>query len=855
MDRKLPPELDTTADAASASAETVAGDWRQGLRLGDRYVLGRFLGKGGMGQVWVAFDEVLDKEVALKRVRADVIAAGEALESLRREVLLAQTVTHTNVCRIYDLEPIGGDWVIKMELVGGRCLADLLTEGERALPLDRALHVARQIAAGLSVVHAVGIVHRDLKPHNIMVDDNGRAVLMDFGIARTTAPTGETEGARIIGTPEYMSPEQARGQTVDGRADLYALGCVLYRMIAGEVPFPAPTRIAAMARHLTDVPPDLRVKRPDTPAWLAKLIRELMAKSPAARPRDASAAAIRLAGPPPRWPQLLRGGTLAALAAVALTLGVVGWRAHVRDAWRPAVHELPAQLDAESLRFAPSPDARRIAYDARRGDEWRVWVADIDGANARAVSDVGYFLLGWAADGHALLACNRHGHVARIDLATHASAPIGDRLLAAVDLGRFGLVTLEKSPACEWCSRLLRRRADGTVDELVAADPEVVFQPIFAADGERGRLAYTLHPRGAGAERAFLLPLDPTRVLAPTPIPVATDDILFEAFAGPSTLVATLGSSGTGDSDLWEVSLDGKKRRQLTFGGRNNRASVRGGDLYYQSVQPSAPLFSYDYATAQKRQLTFGEDRVEQVLPTPDGRAVVLVVARGTERQVVSMPLDGASERVLFRVRGDLIGLVDRFVDGKLYFQSRNGASGGPLYAATADGHSFANVMRWLPGPVQFIADGQVHYAAIGDGGGISIWHMPLDGSGRSERDELGAWSAYEPAPSGGWRLAATNLPPTWGLFPPGASLHDTPAVVLHGPLATFSHDSGAALWFDGTRINRYELATGQRGPVVTAPGVRDFAESPDGGTLYFVEEEPRVRRQVITNFAARPPL
>src|SRR5205814_2879423 len=176
-------------------------------------------------------------------------------------------------------------------------LGELLSESLR-LPVARAQSIARQLADALAAVHAVGIVHRDFKPHNVIVDEDGHAVLMDFGIARTDLPTGETAPGRITGTPEYMAPEQARGEKVDARADLYALGCVLYRMLAGEVPFPAATRLAAMARHLTDPPPDARKRRPEVPAWLAKLALELMAKSPERRPRDAATVRDRPAGPP-----------------------------------------------------------------------------------------------------------------------------------------------------------------------------------------------------------------------------------------------------------------------------------------------------------------------------------------------------------------------------------------------------------------------------------------------------------------------------------------------------------------------------------------------------------------------------
>src|SRR5438876_4814805 len=148
-ERKVPDELEATevsddAGAAAGAPGPAAAAWTVGQRLGDRYVLRRFLGAGGMGEVWVAFDEVLDKDVALKRVRADVIRAGAALDSLRREVLLAQTVTHQNVCRIYDLETVGSDWVVKMEVVPGHSLGDRLKQTP-ALSVAESCALARQL--------------------------------------------------------------------------------------------------------------------------------------------------------------------------------------------------------------------------------------------------------------------------------------------------------------------------------------------------------------------------------------------------------------------------------------------------------------------------------------------------------------------------------------------------------------------------------------------------------------------------------------------------------------------------------------------------------------------------------------
>ena len=193
-------------------------------RLGGRYQIVELLGKGGMGEVYLAMDEVLaGKAVALKVVnRPEEDEGAASLDELRREVLLAQQVTHRNVCRIYDLERLDGRWMIKMEWIAGETLASRIARGR--LGVDEALAIARQIALGLEAAHREGVIHRDLKSSNVMIEESTRrVVVLDFGIAQ--AASGEVVSDRA-GTPAFMAPEQVRGAKLDARSDVFALGCV-----------------------------------------------------------------------------------------------------------------------------------------------------------------------------------------------------------------------------------------------------------------------------------------------------------------------------------------------------------------------------------------------------------------------------------------------------------------------------------------------------------------------------------------------------------------------------------------------------------------------------------------------------
>src|SRR4051812_7830125 len=211
---------------AAAAALTLL---EPGSSFGTRYRILRELGAGGMGIVYQAWDSELGVAVALKIIRPDAtddpVVAQEVEKRFKRELLLARQVTHKNVVRIHDLGEVDGIKYITMPYIEGRDLANLLRDRGR-LPVPEALRLARQITAGLGAAHDAGVVHRDLKPENIMIDGDGQPQIMDFGISRSmvSSTATATSAGAVIGTLEYMAPEQARGQAVDQRADLYALG-------------------------------------------------------------------------------------------------------------------------------------------------------------------------------------------------------------------------------------------------------------------------------------------------------------------------------------------------------------------------------------------------------------------------------------------------------------------------------------------------------------------------------------------------------------------------------------------------------------------------------------------------------
>src|SRR5262245_18260700 len=307
-----------------------------------------------MGTVYRARDRVLDEEVALKVLRSDLAGAGDMEARFRAEIKLARTVTHPNVCRIHEYGEDGRLRYISMELVEGENLMERLRR-LGPLPDEEVQRIALDIARGLEAIHEAGVVHRDLSPFNITLDAKGRVRVMDFGIAKSVA--GETAGAAsgyVMGNPEYMSPEQARGRRVDTRSDLYSLGVVTFEMLTGRPPFRGMTPVETLLSHAEASPP---LDDPAIPAELRPVLARALAKDPERRFQTAHELVEALRATKTGTAQLpVPGRGLRVVASVLAALAVLAllWL------WRPpapVATPAPAAGPSQPPMTMPSPVA------------------------------------------------------------------------------------------------------------------------------------------------------------------------------------------------------------------------------------------------------------------------------------------------------------------------------------------------------------------------------------------------------------------------------------------------------------------------------------------------------------------
>ncbi|HTR04393.1 MAG TPA: protein kinase [Thermoanaerobaculia bacterium] len=266
--------------ALSAAAAIAGGEPRVGEVFAARYEILGVLGRGGMGVVYRAHDKDLDDAVAIKTLRGEALSADPSLlDRFKQEIRLARRITHPNILRTHDLGETGGLRYLSMEFVRGLTLKQLI-ESSDVLPTPVGLRIAKQLCAGLAAAHEVGVIHRDIKPQNIIIEAAGGLKIMDFGIARLKEERGMTAEGTVVGTPDYMSPEQARGIALDFRSDIYSTGVVLYEVFTGTLPFEGDTPLAVVLKHIQENPPSPQARNPRVDPKISQIVLKCMQKDP-----------------------------------------------------------------------------------------------------------------------------------------------------------------------------------------------------------------------------------------------------------------------------------------------------------------------------------------------------------------------------------------------------------------------------------------------------------------------------------------------------------------------------------------------------------------------------------------------
>jgi serine/threonine-protein kinase len=258
-----------------------AGQTRIGL---DRYTITEEIGRGAMGIVYRGVDLTLDRPVALKQLAPALVRDAAVARRFSQEARALARLSHTNIVQVYDLVTAGDQLWIAMELVDGEGLEKYLAR-QGPIPPRQAIQLGRQMARGLACAHDAGIVHRDFKPANVLLSSTGQVKIMDFGVAKLADSSMATQIGTVLGTPAYMSPEQAAGRECDTRTDIYALGVTLYKMVSGDVPFKGETQ-AVLAQHLTQEPASLSVVVEGMDPRFAETVAQMLRKDPGLRPQS-----------------------------------------------------------------------------------------------------------------------------------------------------------------------------------------------------------------------------------------------------------------------------------------------------------------------------------------------------------------------------------------------------------------------------------------------------------------------------------------------------------------------------------------------------------------------------------------
>jgi eukaryotic-like serine/threonine-protein kinase len=818
--------------------------------LADRYRLGNEVGRGGMAEVYIAEDLKHRRQVAIKVLKPELAAAIGA-ERFLREIQTTAALRHPHILPLYDSGRVDDLLYYVMPYVEGESLRERLRR-EKQLSVSEALTIAAEVADALTYAHARGVVHRDIKPENILLD-SGHAVVADFGIARAMSVAGAerlTATGLSIGTPQYMSPEQAAGERdLDGRSDLYSLGCVLYEMLAGQPPFVGPSQESIIHQHLTAPPPPVTQLRPSVPRDVADLVDRALAKMPADRisPAESFSSTLRQTPAVQIRPRAhTRSVVVVGAAAVVIALLVAAVAiAFRRDASPPLVPGRTTQVTLEpgmELDPALSPDGSLIAYAGGRMGRMRIFVRPVTGGRALDLSGEGTG-----------------------DHRNPRWSPDGTRLAYETTDGVFVVPVLGGTP-----TRLFPTPADyrgslawspdggnvayAGVDRVYRHDLRTgetielarVYQPhslSWSPDGRRLAVvsdnstwvfgAVWLQPNCESCSSLFFANVAPSAILTvpadggeAREIVAATSMNMSPSWLPDGNLLFM--SDRGGSRDVYWQSIDREGRvvgspLRLTTGlsAHTMSVSTNGRIVAYSRFEPTANVWSLPIprgrlaSAAAAVQVTHGRQLIEAMAVTPDGRWLVFDSDRSGDQEIYRMQLpDGEPVALTRRPGADFI---------------RSGTWNGRVIG----GHGFRDGQRDpylldVDGRQEFLSDSplQERFAVLSPDGN----HVALDvdyGSDPQASRELavmsreadGRWSAPRRMTTGG------GFVPAWS--PDGRKLvYVTPAAV-----AMLDVETGATT----------ELVPPFRDGWV--PG--NVMWDPNGASVYFMARDPSARMAI----------
>ncbi len=786
-----------------------------GTRLGPYEIVG-WIGAGGMGEVFRAHDTRLGRDVAIKVLSGHLSASPEVRARFEREARAISQLNHPHICTLHDIGHQEGIDYLVMEYLEGETLASRLEEGP--LPLPEVLRHGIEIASALDVAHRSGIVHRDLKPGNVMLTKSG-VKLMDFGLARATGLTSVTgsltqsptvsqpltaEGT-IVGTFQYMAPEQLEGKEADARADLWALGCVLYEMATGRRAFEGTSRASLIAAILKDTPRPISDLQPLTPPALDRVARQCLAKDPDERWQSARDVASELlwisttgAESKPSPPVAGRArrrqerfawtvAAVMAIAAVAITASALWIRGHAtakdRSLYAAILHDGEGVIDNAPTNVAISPDGRRIAYVVWETGITRLWVRDLDGQTPRRLSalDSVQFPF-WSADGR-WVAFFTEGEPARLwKVPAEGGAPVSLCTLAQGAGGSWGktdVIVFAPTPS----GPLYRIPAAGGSPEpatlLDAARKQTGHRmPWFLPDGVH--FLYSTLPRVGPDVEVFVGCLgskDVKRIMAaasgatyaePGYLLFERDRKLVARRFDASRLELTGEPVPLGDLPLasggWEASWI------ATASNDDRLASLR-------SWPQRTEVEWVDRSGGRLRRVVLPPGRWEDVTLAPNGRSALASRPISQLRNEVWLfDLEGVpAERVSPRESDS--GNPRWAPDGRSFVYLADATGRREIYRQDAEratpAMAIASLQAWNKWPCGFTPDGSGLLAGAYDPVvGLSLWRVPIRGGGaptvllrKPDWDSDGAispdgrWLAYTSTETGQREVFVTSFP------------------------------------------------------------------------------------------------